>query len=170
MGLVAPDGTWEHHGGKLRFIDSSGNIIADQLDPSELLRVHRRSGAERVLPQIAVLSARWVIPDGMYRVGPLARLNVCRADGHAQGGRRTERSSRSSWPRRGHVVVPVSLRAADRNPRRHRTHRTLTGRSRPAFQQPARRRRHQQPARRRRERSPARHAVPPLHSGPKTGC
>ena len=31
-----PDGTWEHHGGKLRFIDSSGSIIADQLDPAEL--------------------------------------------------------------------------------------------------------------------------------------
>ena len=27
-GLVAPDGTWEHHGGKLRFTDSSGSIIA----------------------------------------------------------------------------------------------------------------------------------------------
>ncbi|HEY4983637.1 MAG TPA: Ni/Fe hydrogenase subunit alpha, partial [Verrucomicrobiae bacterium] len=33
MGLVEPDGTWEHHGGKLRFTDSSGSIIADQLDP-----------------------------------------------------------------------------------------------------------------------------------------
>src|SRR5262249_11051453 len=33
MGLVDADGTWEHHGGKLRFVDSSGSVIADQLDP-----------------------------------------------------------------------------------------------------------------------------------------
>ena len=33
MGLVEADGTWEHHGGKLRFTDSSGSIIADRLDP-----------------------------------------------------------------------------------------------------------------------------------------
>ena len=37
MGLVAPDGTWEHHGGKLRFTDSSGSIIADQLDAQNYL-------------------------------------------------------------------------------------------------------------------------------------
>ena len=35
MGLVAADGGWEHHGGKLRFTDSSGSIIADQIDPQD---------------------------------------------------------------------------------------------------------------------------------------
>src|SRR5690349_11363542 len=35
MGLVEPDGTWEHHGGRLRFTDSGGAIIADQLDPQK---------------------------------------------------------------------------------------------------------------------------------------
>ena len=52
----------------------------------------------------------------MYRVGPLARLNVCRTDGRAQGGRRTE-EFQEARPRRGHVLVPVSLRAAHRNSR-----------------------------------------------------
>ena len=37
MGLVAEDGTWEHHGGKLRFTDSSGSVIADQLDARNYL-------------------------------------------------------------------------------------------------------------------------------------
>ena len=35
MGLVAPDGAWEHHGGRLRFTDSTGSIIADQIDPAD---------------------------------------------------------------------------------------------------------------------------------------
>jgi NAD-reducing hydrogenase large subunit len=34
MGLIAADGSWEHHGGKLRFTDSSGSIIADQIEVS----------------------------------------------------------------------------------------------------------------------------------------
>src|SRR5208337_3297286 len=38
MGLVGPDGSWEHHDGKLRFIDSSGCIIADQLDARDYLQ------------------------------------------------------------------------------------------------------------------------------------
>src|SRR5690349_18481455 len=32
MGLVDDEGNWEHYGGTLRFVDSSGSIIADQLD------------------------------------------------------------------------------------------------------------------------------------------
>ncbi|MEN8446979.1 MAG: Ni/Fe hydrogenase subunit alpha, partial [Cyanobacteria bacterium J06555_13] len=35
MGLVASDGTWEHYGGLLRFVDSGGNIIADRLEASQ---------------------------------------------------------------------------------------------------------------------------------------
>src|SRR5689334_10124654 len=35
MGLVDADGGWEHHSGKLRFVDSSGSVIADQLDPQQ---------------------------------------------------------------------------------------------------------------------------------------
>ena len=41
MGLVTPDGSWEHHGGKLRFTDSSGSIIADQVEPADVaVEVH----------------------------------------------------------------------------------------------------------------------------------
>lgn len=75
MSLVAPDGSWEHYGGKLRFIDSSGSIIADQLDPElydQVIREAVQKSSYLKSPYYAPLG----FPDGMYRVGPLARLNV----------------------------------------------------------------------------------------------
>jgi NAD-reducing hydrogenase large subunit len=75
MGLVEPDGTWEHHGGKLRFTDSSGSIIADQLDPQkyyEYIGESVQTNSYLKSPYYSPLG----FPDGMYRVGPLARLNV----------------------------------------------------------------------------------------------
>ncbi|MEI6781636.1 MAG: Ni/Fe hydrogenase subunit alpha [Verrucomicrobiota bacterium] len=75
MGLVEPDGTWEHHGGKLRFTDSSGSIIADQLDPQkyyEYISESVQNSSYLKSPYYSPLG----FPDGMYRVGPLARLNV----------------------------------------------------------------------------------------------
>jgi NAD-reducing hydrogenase large subunit len=75
MGLVEPDGTWEHHGGKIRFTDSSGSIIADQLDPQkyyEYIGESVQSSSYLKSPYYTPLG----FPDGMYRVGPLARLNV----------------------------------------------------------------------------------------------
>lgn len=76
MGLVAPDGTWEHHGGKLRFTDGRGNIIADQIDPQRYLDVI----GESVQTESYLKSPYYLplgFPNGIYRVGPLARLNVC---------------------------------------------------------------------------------------------
>jgi NAD-reducing hydrogenase large subunit len=76
MGLVAEDGTWEHHGGKLRFADSSGSIIADQIDARDY-----RSVIGEAVQESSYLKSPYYLPlgfpDGIYRVGPLARLNVC---------------------------------------------------------------------------------------------
>jgi len=75
MGLVEPDGTWEHHGGKLRFTDSSGSVIADQLDPQKYYEYI----GEAVQMNSYLKSPYYIplgFPEGMYRVGPLARLNV----------------------------------------------------------------------------------------------
>lgn len=76
MGLVAEDGTWEHHGGRLRFTDSSGSVIADRLDAQQY---HDFIGES--VQTASYLKAPYYKPlgfaDGMYRVGPLARLNVC---------------------------------------------------------------------------------------------
>ena len=75
MGLVDAEGNWEHHGGKLRFSDSSGSIIADQLEPQKYYDYI----SEAVQPNSYLKSPYYTplgFPEGMYRVGPLARLNV----------------------------------------------------------------------------------------------
>ncbi len=76
MGMVTPDGGWEHHGGNLRFTDSSGSIIADQIDPNDYLKVIGEEVQDR-----SYLKSPYYLPlgptDGLYRVGPLARLNIC---------------------------------------------------------------------------------------------
>jgi NAD-reducing hydrogenase large subunit len=76
MGLVGPNGEWEHYDGKLRFTDSEGNIVADGLSEDDY---HTFLG-EAVEPWSYLKFPYYQplgYPDGIYRVGPLARLNVC---------------------------------------------------------------------------------------------
>lgn len=85
MGLVTPDGRWEHYDGHLRVVDSAGNIVADRLDPSH----YQDFIGEAVQPDSYLKSPYYKplgFPDqndhcrldsGIYRVGPLARLNIC---------------------------------------------------------------------------------------------
>jgi NAD-reducing hydrogenase large subunit len=76
MGLVAANGNWEHYGGHLRFIDSDGNIVADNLsedDYQDFLGEAVENWSYLKFPYYKPLG----YPDGIYRVGPLARLNVC---------------------------------------------------------------------------------------------
>jgi NAD-reducing hydrogenase large subunit len=80
MGLVAADGSWEHYDGRLRFADSAGNVIADEIDPAryaEFIGEAAESDSYLKSPYYRPLG----YPDGMYRVGPLARLNICRQIG-----------------------------------------------------------------------------------------
>ena len=83
MGLVTPDGSWEHHGGKLRFTDSSGSIIADQIDPANY-----QDYIGEAVQNTSYLKSPYYLPlgfpDGIYRVGPLARLNVAERMGVPQ--------------------------------------------------------------------------------------
>ena len=83
MGLVTPDGGWEHHGGKLRFTDSSGSVIADQIDPAnyaDYIGESVQSSSYLKSPYYLPLG----FPDGIYRVGPLARLNIAETMGVPQ--------------------------------------------------------------------------------------
>ena len=76
MGLVTPKGEWEHYDGHLRFTDSQGNIVADGLSEDDY---HQFLG-EAVEPWSYLKFPYYQplgYPDGIYRVGPLARLNVC---------------------------------------------------------------------------------------------
>jgi NAD-reducing hydrogenase large subunit len=76
MGLVAADGSWATYDGRLRFVDGEGQVVADGVDPAR----YQDYLGEAVQPSSYLKSPYyrplgW--PDGMYRVGPLARLNIC---------------------------------------------------------------------------------------------
>jgi NAD-reducing hydrogenase large subunit len=75
MGLVKPDGSLEHYDGKLRFCDTKGNIIADQIDPAGYLDVIAETTEDWSYLKFPFIKSLGY-PDGMYRVGPLARLNI----------------------------------------------------------------------------------------------
>jgi len=74
-GLVDAAGNLQLYDGKLRFRDAAGNIVADQVRP----RQYTDYIAETTLPT-SYLKAPYYkplgYPEGIYRVGPLARLNV----------------------------------------------------------------------------------------------
>ncbi|MCU0241251.1 MAG: Ni/Fe hydrogenase subunit alpha [Vicinamibacteria bacterium] len=75
MGLVTPDGGLEHYDGRVRIVDSAGHVVADQLDPARYLDYI----GEAVEPWSYLKFPYYKplgYPAGMYRVGPLARLNV----------------------------------------------------------------------------------------------
>ncbi|MDJ1180043.1 Ni/Fe hydrogenase subunit alpha [Roseofilum sp. BLCC_M91] len=76
MGLVAADGSWEHYGGHLRFIDSEGNIVADHLSEDNYQDFIGEAVENWSYLKFPYYKP-WGYPDGIYRVGPLARLNVC---------------------------------------------------------------------------------------------
>jgi NAD-reducing hydrogenase large subunit len=80
MGLVGPNGEWEHYDGHLRFMDSEGNIVADNLKEDN----YRDFIGEAVEPWTYLKFPYYKplgYPDGIYRVGPLARVNICSSMG-----------------------------------------------------------------------------------------
>ena len=108
MGLVAEDGTWEHHGGKLRFSDSSGSVIADQLDAqkySEFIGESVQPSSYLKAPYYTPLG----FPDGMYRVGPLARLNVCEQMGVPKADVELNKFKKMGHGKAGHGAVTSSF-------------------------------------------------------------
>lgn len=76
MGLVTPAGRWEHYDGPIRFVDSEGQIVADGLREEQ----YQDFIGEAVEPWTYLKFPYYKplgYPAGIYRVGPLARLNVC---------------------------------------------------------------------------------------------
>jgi NAD-reducing hydrogenase large subunit len=76
LGLIAQDGSWEHYDGRLRMIDANGTVLAESPDASD----YHDFLCEAVQPD-SYLKSPYYRPlghsRGMYRVGPLARLNLC---------------------------------------------------------------------------------------------
>ncbi len=80
LGTVTPEGALEYYDGVIRIADAEGNVVADGLNP------------QRYATYLAEASEEWSFmkfpyykplgyPGGMYRVGPLARLNVASSAG-----------------------------------------------------------------------------------------
>jgi NAD-reducing hydrogenase large subunit len=75
MGIVKEDGGLTFYDGKIRMVDASGKIVANGLDPA----CYFDYIGEKVESWSYLKSAYYKpdgFPDGIYRVGPLARLNV----------------------------------------------------------------------------------------------
>jgi len=76
VGLVQPDGAWEIYDGGLRALDKDGNTIFDHMDNQKYLDFiaeEVRPWSYMKFPFIKSIGPE----DGWYRVGPLARINVC---------------------------------------------------------------------------------------------
>jgi NAD-reducing hydrogenase large subunit len=96
LGLVAPDGTWEHYDGRLRFVDGSGNVIADQIDPgryAEFIGEAVEGSSYLKSPYYKPLG----YPAGLYRVGPLARLNIAKQMGTPLADRELAQFKQLGW-------------------------------------------------------------------------
>ncbi|HNB53426.1 MAG TPA: Ni/Fe hydrogenase subunit alpha [Anaerolineales bacterium] len=75
MGLVKEDGRIAFYDGKVRIVDAMGKIIADGLNPKK----YQEFIAEYVEPDSYLKSPYYKpmgYPDGIFRVGPLARMNI----------------------------------------------------------------------------------------------
>ena len=93
LGLTDGAGKLEYYDGPLRVVDADGNVVANALHPEEYPKY-----LGEVAENDSYLKSAYYLPlgypDGMYRVGPLARLNLVthcgtpRAD-HELGALRT---------------------------------------------------------------------------------
>ncbi len=113
LGLTDGAGKLEYYDGPLRIVDSDGIVVADDLRP----RDYPKYLAEVSEPD-SYLKSTYYKPlgydKGMYRVGPLARLNLVTTLRDAAGESRTWHPAHI---RRQPAVelVPLSSRPADRN-------------------------------------------------------
>lgn len=76
LGMINEHDELEYYDGRLRITDSAGNIVADKLDPRtyrDFIAEESESWSYMRFPYYQPLGKT----RGMYRVGPLARLNVC---------------------------------------------------------------------------------------------
>jgi NAD-reducing hydrogenase large subunit len=85
LALANEDGLWEHYDGHLKVVDAEGTVVADEVPAWEYRTIIGESASVD-----SYLKSPYFKPavddgapveDGMYRVGPLARLNVCESMG-----------------------------------------------------------------------------------------
>ncbi|MGA2500752.1 MAG: Ni/Fe hydrogenase subunit alpha, partial [Tepidisphaeraceae bacterium] len=76
MGLVGPGGEFEYYDGNLRFCDAQGHVVQDQVPGEKYLDVIGEAVEPFSYMKFPYYKALGY-PGGIYRVGPLARLNIC---------------------------------------------------------------------------------------------
>lgn len=74
LGLVGPDGAWETYDGELRLVDSRGATVEAIGHDAYAESFGEATESWSYLKSPYYLPAGY--PDGIYRVGPLARLNI----------------------------------------------------------------------------------------------
>lgn len=115
IGLVDAEGGLEYYDGRLRIMDAAGSILDDGVDP----RGYRDIIAEDTEPW-SYLTFPYYAPlgrdAGMYRVGPLARLNICTHTGSPKSDRelaefrqRTEGSGPAHHSRLYHLARLIEI-------------------------------------------------------------
>ncbi|MDK9700873.1 MAG: Ni/Fe hydrogenase subunit alpha [bacterium] len=80
IGLVDKNGNFEHYDGFFRVVDSAGNIIVDKLPSHEYTRIIDEAVEPWTFMKFPFFKPMGY-PHGIYRVGPLARLNVIQGFG-----------------------------------------------------------------------------------------
>lgn len=75
LGIVKEDGGLTFYDGKIRVVNPAGDVVANGLNPADYPQyIGEKVESWTYLKSPYYLSAGY--PDGIYRVGPLARLNV----------------------------------------------------------------------------------------------
>src|SRR3569833_163472 len=77
LSLVADDGAWEHYGGRLKFVGHDGKTVSERIEPSRYREYIGEAVEDHSYLKFPYFKPAGY-PDGIYRVGPLARLNVAR--------------------------------------------------------------------------------------------
>ncbi len=89
MGLANDAGNWEHYDGHLKIVDAEGSVVVDGVAPADYRTIIGEAGR-----QDSYLKSPYFKPSvaetddpsaGTYRVGPLARLNICESMGVPAG-------------------------------------------------------------------------------------
>lgn len=76
LGLVTPEGNWETYDGLLRIVDAQGSILAETDDMNQYSQwIGEAVERDSYLKSPYFKPSGY--PQGIYRVGPLARLNLC---------------------------------------------------------------------------------------------
>ncbi len=100
MGLKTPDNCLEFYDGKIRLVDSYGNVVADNLEPSKYKEYVGETSEHWTYMKFSYYKPMGY-PDGMFRVGPLGRVNVAEKAGTPLADKEMEEFKQRAKERNG---------------------------------------------------------------------